>query len=117
MANTTFTVILGSNAYTSERAYSALNFCLTSLKEGIDVNLFLMEDGVFVAKKGQNPENFRSAEDWLRTVIEAGATVKLCGTCCKERGLNPAEFVDGVEKGGMKDLVDWVKNADKALFF
>jgi len=56
----TFTVVIGSGAYTSERPYTMLRFAYTSLLEGHKINIFLVEDGVFVGKKrvecAQKPE-------------------------------------------------------------
>jgi len=49
-----FTVIITTAPYGQERAYSALRFALTSLLEGIDINIFLLEDGVYVAKTSQS---------------------------------------------------------------
>ena len=49
----TFTVVIGNAAYTSERPYTMLRFAYTSLLEGHKINIFLVEDGVFVGKKNQ----------------------------------------------------------------
>ena len=111
------TIVLGSNAYQSERAFSALNFAQTALLEGMSVNIFLLEDGIFLAKRGQKPGNYKNAEEWLRQVIMDGAAVKACGTCCKERGIKDDEFIEGVVRGTMHDMVSWIRNTDRSAFF
>jgi hypothetical protein len=49
------TVVVGEPPYGKERIYSTLRFVLAALHEGHSVNLFLLEDSVFVPKKGQKP--------------------------------------------------------------
>ncbi|MFQ6084981.1 MAG: DsrE/DsrF/TusD sulfur relay family protein [Candidatus Bathyarchaeia archaeon] len=110
------TIILSSGAYQSERAFTALRFVLTALVEGLRVNLFLTEDGVFLAKKGQNPDDFKNAGEWLALAIKEGAKVLVCGICAGERGMGEADFIEGAKKGTMHDLVAWVKESDRTLF-
>jgi tRNA 2-thiouridine synthesizing protein D len=111
------TIVLGSSAYQSERAFTALNFAQTATLEGMKVKIFLFEDGVFLGKKGQEPGNFKNAEEWLKKVIADGAEVRACGTCIKERGVSEKEFIEGVVKGTMHDMVSWIRDTDKAVFF
>ncbi|MHA1236013.1 MAG: DsrE family protein, partial [Promethearchaeota archaeon] len=62
----TFTIVIGDGAYTSERPYTMLRFAFTSLLEGHKINIFLVEDGVFVGKKNQNPSSYDNVEKWLK---------------------------------------------------
>ena len=108
---------LGSPAYTSERAFTALNFMHTAIMEGHELRVFLFEDGIFVAKKGQDPGNFANPLLWLEKVIDAGVDIKYCGTCAKERNLPEDEVVDGVHKGTMADFVGMVASSDTSVIF
>jgi sulfur relay (sulfurtransferase) complex TusBCD TusD component (DsrE family) len=54
----------------------------------------------------------RSGEDWLR-----GTSARACRVCSAERGLRPEEMIEGVESASMVDLVDWVVQSDKTMFF
>ena len=110
------TVVLGSGAYQSERAFTALRFVLTALVEGLKVNLFLIEDGIFAGKKGQNPKDLHNVEEWLTEAIEEGAQVVACSICAGERGMKEAEFVEGIKLASMHELVAWVKQTDRTLF-
>ena len=118
------TVVVADAPYGKERLYSALRFLLVTLHEGHKANLFLLEDAVFAAKKGQAPPempvgNARmpNCEELLKAAIMEGLDVRACRVCCSERGVRDEEVIDGVQIGSMLDLVNWVVESDKALFF
>ena len=48
-----FTVVIGDGAYTKERPYTMLRFAYTALLDDHKINIFLVEDGIFVGKKNQ----------------------------------------------------------------
>ena len=121
----TITVVIGEPPYGKERVYSAFRFALAARFEGHSVNLFLLEDAVFAAKKGQHPVEVQglmdgkmpNCGDLLQEVIKKGASVKACGVCVEERGLTQKEMIEGVQVASMRDLVQWVAETDKALSF
>jgi len=112
-----FTVIITTAPYGKERAYSGLRFALTSLLEGIDVNIFLLEDAVYVAKTSQNPSEVPNYLEYLKNCIESGAIVKACGPCSRARGLSEEDLVEGVQLATMHDLVAFVNESDKVITF
>ena len=112
----TFTVVIGSGAYTSERPYTMLRFAYTSLLEGHKINIFLVEDGVFVGKQNQNPSSYDNVGKWLKDVIEEGGVVKACGVCTKARGVTTQELIDGIEITTMNGFVEMCVQADNILF-
>ena len=118
------TVVVADAPYGKERFYSALRFVIVALHEGHKANLFLLEDAVFAAKNGQAPPEMPvgdtgmpNCEALLKAAIAEGLVVKACRVCCTERGLRDDEVIDGVRIGSMLDLVNWVVESDKALFF
>lgn len=120
----TITVAVGDPPYGKERVYTALRFSLVALHQGHQVNLFIFEDAVWMAKKGQRPREMPvgeagmpNCEELLGAVIQEGLTVKACRVCSEERGLRPEEMIEGVESASMVDLVDWVVQSDKIVFF
>jgi tRNA 2-thiouridine synthesizing protein D len=121
----TIAVVVGEPPYGKERAYSTMRFVLAALHEGHSVNLFLFEDAVFVAKKGQKPpempalldERMPNCEELLRAAIKEGARVKICGVCASERSLSQSEMLEGAEIASMRDLVQWVLDSDKVISF
>jgi len=120
------TVIVADPPYGKQRVYSALRFVLTALFEKHSVNLFLLEDAVFLAKKGQEPKEMPSlleheampnCEELLKAAIKQGATVRICGVCCSERALKQEELVEDCQISSMKNLVKWVVESDKVVSF
>jgi tRNA 2-thiouridine synthesizing protein D len=120
----TITVIVGDAPYGKQRVYTALRFLLVALHEGHKANLFLLEDAVFAAKRGQQPPEMPvgdagmpNCEELLRVARQEGLTAKACRVCCMERGLQPEQVMEGVEIGSMVDLVNWVVESDRTVFF
>lgn len=120
----TITVAVADPSYGRQRVYTALRFSLVALHEGHQVNLFLLEDAVFAAKRGQKPPEMPvggagmpSCEELLGAAIQEGLAVKACRVCSAERGFRPEEMIEGVESATMVDLVDWVVQSDKTIFF
>ncbi len=120
------TVVLGESPYGKERPYTTLRFVLAALVAGHKVNLFILEEAVFLAKKGQKPmelpsllehEAMPNCEQMLRAAIKQGAIVKVCGVCASERGLVQEELVEGAEISTIHTLVDWVVSSAKVVFF
>jgi len=112
----TFTIIIGDGAYTSERPYTMLRFAYTALLEEHKVNIFLVEDGIFVGKKDQDPSTYDNVGKWMTDIISEGANVKACGVCMKARGLSEDELIDGIEKTTMNGLVKMCEDADNIIF-
>lgn len=132
----TFTIIVNEAPYVGERAWNGLRFAKKALESGLAVNLFLMADAVYVARRNQRPpRETPNLERLLEEILEKGARVKVCTTCIearsfepsgelqscflgkKEEGLSLGDLVEGVEMGTMQDLVDWSKEADQVITF
>jgi tRNA 2-thiouridine synthesizing protein D len=112
----TFTIVIGDGAYTLERPYTMLRFAYTALLEGHRINIFLVEDGICVGKKNQDPSTYDNVGKWMADVIEEGAKVLACGVCMKARGLSEDELLPGITKASMNGLVDMCTKADNVLF-
>ncbi len=50
-------------------------------------------------------------------LIEKGVMVKACGSCLLARGLEIKDLVEGVEKGSMMGLSEWVEESRNVLSF
>jgi uncharacterized protein involved in oxidation of intracellular sulfur len=113
-------IIINDAAYGSEKPWNALRLALASTSEAVkmDVNIFLMGDGVTVAKKDQNPpEGHYNLERMLSDLVGRGVKVSACGTCMNSRGLVPEDLIQGVEKGTMVGLARWIRESSKVLSF
>jgi len=114
----TVTMVINEAAYGKERAWNAFRLARAMIVKDMKVNIFLLEDGVTVAKKGQRPpEGYYNLEKMLTELIQNGTKVLVCGTCLQARGLSQNDLVLGVEIGKMLDLADWIKESKSVLSF
>lgn len=113
-----WTIIINDSPYGIEKPWNALRLASTAASENNKVNIFLMGDSVAAAKKGQKtPDGYYNMEKMIKALIRKGAQVKVCGACIDARGLTPTELVEGVERGSMKILTEWITNSDKVINF
>jgi uncharacterized protein involved in oxidation of intracellular sulfur len=113
-------IIVNDAPYGTEKAWNALRLANASRSSAIDmhVRIFLMGDSVAVAKKGQNlPEGYYNLEKMLTDLVTKGVDVKTCGTCMKARGITDLELVEGVQRGTMMILANWIKESDRTISF
>ena len=113
------TIIVNDAPYGIEKPWNALRLASTSIAEiGMSVNVFLMGDAVLAAKKGQKtPNGYYNMGKMLRSLVDRGANIKVCGACITARGIEEAELVDGIEKGTMRILATWVKESGQVVTF
>jgi len=114
----TFTIIINEAPYAKERALSALRFAATCDLEGHKVKIWLFENGVYLAKKGQKPaQGLINYGQNLENLIQGGVEVKACVVCVEARGLTQADLFDGVRIATVHELVEWTVNSDKVIVF
>ena len=111
-----FTIVIADGAYTKERPYTMLRFAYTALLEDHKVNIFLVEDGIFVGRKNQEPAKYDNVGKWMKDVVKEGANVKACGVCMKARGISDEELIEGIERTTMNGFLDVCVEADSVLF-
>ena len=108
--------MIGDGPYTAERPYTMLRFAYTALLEDCKINIFLVEDGILVGKKNQDPTTYDNLGKWMKDIISEGANVKACGVCMKARGLSEDELIDGIKKTTMNGFVEMCVEADNVMF-
>jgi len=114
----TFTIVIFEAPYAKERALTALRFAWTADLEGNTVRIWLFENGIYLAKKGQKPaQGLTNYGQILEDLIKGGAEVKACIVCADARGITQAELLDGVKLATVHDLVEWTANSDKVITF
>jgi tRNA 2-thiouridine synthesizing protein D len=115
---TSYTIIIYEAPYSKERALSALRFAFTADLEGHKVRIWLFENGVYLAKKGQKPaQGLTNYGQMLDDLLKSGVEVKACVVCAEARGLAQAELLDGVKLATVHDLVEWTATSDKVMSF
>lgn len=92
-------VILSCGTDNPNRATRALFFAATAAKEGKETNLFLLDDGVMIAKKGV-ATNIQAAtgdkaDDHLALIQEFGVPILVCTPCAKSRMIEESELIEG----------------------
>jgi len=71
------TILIQDAPYGSEKAYNALRYAAALLTQQVAVNLFLLADGVGVAKRNQKtPTGYYNTADMLSQLIAKGVKVK-----------------------------------------
>lgn len=56
-------------------------------------------------------------EKMLTDLVTKGVDVNACGTCMKARGIADLELVEGVQRGTMMILANWIKESDRMISF
>jgi tRNA 2-thiouridine synthesizing protein D len=115
---TTFTLIINEAPYQKERAYTAFRFARTAVFEGHQTKVFLIENGVYLAKKDQKPAADQpNMGAFLEDLIKDGQEVKACVVCIKARGIAESELISGVKVATLNELVEWTAATDKTIVF
>ncbi len=71
------TVVIQDAPYGSEKAYNALRYASALLVNHVAVNVFLLADGVGIAKRNQKtPTGYYNTSNMLRELIAKGVKVK-----------------------------------------
>ncbi len=114
------TILLTVNTapYGSEGPYNALRLAEALAAAGSTVEVFLMGDGVHMARSGQQPgEAHASLERMLRSALEQEVRVACCATCCRARGLAANDLIEGVQVATIHDLAEAVERCERTLSF
>ena len=92
-------IILNDPPYGTERCYNGLRLAQSLVSKGIDTKIFLMDDSVLCAKKGQKvPTGFYNLSEILNRLAKISTIIGACGTCLDARGIKEQELIDGVFK-------------------
>jgi sulfur relay (sulfurtransferase) DsrF/TusC family protein len=99
--------------------YGALLQANHTIARGMDVTLVLVEDGVLVSKKGQNPSKIGLPNNLneLTDLIELGGKLLVVNESLEQRGIRKEEIIDEAEIISFRDVVPLVENHDLSLTF
>ena len=115
----TVTVVIQNKPYQPDnKAWHALRFAGAALTEDMTVQVHLLDAGVEVGRKNQQvPEGAVNLEELLSELIECGLEVRACGMSIDDCAIDEETLIDGIERGSMKALANWVKNSDQVMVF
>ena len=91
------------------RATRAVFFAMVAHKEGKKVTLFLLDDGVFIAKKGI-AEHIKAAtgdscDDHLSYLQAHGVPILACTPCAKARHIEEQDLIEGARLGTGVEMI------------
>ena len=100
-------------------AYGALLQANHAVARGMNVTLVLVEDGVLLSKKGQNPSKIGLPNnlDEISDFIELNGNLIVCKEYIQERGVNDDELIDGVEIIPFLNILDLIEKSEITLTF
>lgn len=104
----------------SDVAWNGLRLAQNLQKRGEDVQIFLMNDAVDLARDATKKPDFYDYDlvEMLKKLYERGAKLKVCGTCQARCGINKNEPYFSPEiKGTMDDLAQWTLESERILSF
>jgi uncharacterized protein involved in oxidation of intracellular sulfur len=112
-------LILNDSPYGTERSYNGLRLANSLLDRGeeVRVTVFLLGDGVYCAKRGQDvPDGRPNVGRMLERVAREGQLLA-CGTCMRSRGIEDGDLVERCRRSTIGELNALALDADKALVF
>ena len=95
-----------------ETNWNALRLANFAIKEGDEVKIFLVGEGV--EYEASNSEKFNIQEQVAEFLKSEKAKILACGTCLKSRN---QEATNSCPMSSMKDLYKLVQESDKILTF
>jgi uncharacterized protein involved in oxidation of intracellular sulfur len=114
-------IIINDGPYGTEKAYNALRMAMMFQKEHsdkVEVRIFLMADAVACAIPGQvTPPGYYNIERMLKSVLDKGGQIKVCGSCSEARGIKNLSLIEGIEISTMSQLALWSVESDKVITF
>jgi len=103
----------------NDDTYGALLQANHTLAHGMNVTLLLVEDGVLVSKKGQNPTKIGLPNNLneLKDFIELGGKLLVVKESLEQRGLQKEELIDEAEIISFNDVIPLIEHHDLSLTF
>ncbi len=100
--------------------WNGLRLAGNLVDSGNEVRFFIMNDAVDIARDVCHPPEGYDQDlgEILKSLIERGVSVKVCGTCMSRCGIYKNHpYFDGAEKSTMQDLADWVVDSERVISF
>jgi uncharacterized protein involved in oxidation of intracellular sulfur len=112
-------IIVNDAAYGSERAFNALRLAGSlAMRDGTDVRVFLMGDGVTCALAGQTvPNGYYHLDRMLASIAHHGGKIGCCSTCLDARGIRDEMLTNVAVRSTLDELTDWTLDADHVIAF
>ena len=112
-------MIINGSAYGLDSTFNAIRLAASMAKrDGVDLTVFLMGDGVTAAMAGQKTaDGYYKLDRMLGSVTRGGGEILCCGTCMDARGITAEMLIDAARRSTMEELTDHTLTAEKILVF
>ena len=113
-------LVFNRNPYDgTDITWNGLRLAEALLNAGLEVNIFLMNDSVDLARDiTKPPEGYFDLGKMLKELIKKSVPVKVCGTCKVRCGIHKGEpYFEKAHEAKMTELAQWIKEADKVISF
>lgn len=112
-------VVQSNGIGNAERAYATFIFSKAALSMGKKVTIFLLMDGVSIARKGnaatvKHPA-FDRLDKLMEEVIKNGAQVYVCELSAEFRGIKTADLADGTKLAGAATYITLLSDPTYAV--
>jgi predicted peroxiredoxin len=112
-------MILRRAPYGDINAAEAVRHAMGGVADELDVDLILVDSGVFLAKKGQEDEGtgFTNLEGVLKDCIDMGVKVYADKSSIRSEHLEMTDIVEGVNIVNGTEIAEIVKEAKTTMIF
>lgn len=112
-------VVQSNGIGNAERAYATFIFSKAALSMGKEVTIFLLMDGVSIARKGNAAKVKHPAFDRLDKLMEpligAGAKIYVCELSAEFRGIKQEDLVEGTKLAGAATYITLLSDPSFAV--
>lgn len=103
-------VVISCGTDNPNRATRGLFFAMIAHKQGKDTTVFLLDEGVFLARKGM-AEHVQAAtgdkaDDHLTYLQEFDVPVLVCTPCAVQRQITEADLIEGARMATGGEMID-----------
>lgn len=108
--NDSVLVVVSCGTDNTNRSTRAIHLAAVAQKQGKKVTLFLLDEGVYLAKKGLI-DNLRAAtgdiaSDLMIHLQEFHVPIVVCTPCAKARQITENDLIDGARFGTAVELIE-----------
>jgi len=113
-------LVLNRNPYDgTDVTWNALRLVEKTLDKGAELEIFLMNDSIDLAREGvEPPAGYFNLTEMLAGLIAKNTPVKVCGTCMVRCGIcKNKSLIHGALEAKMPELAEWILECDKVVSF
>ena len=100
----------------NNKAWDSLRIAGAAIASDMQVKIFLLDKGVKLGVKNHSvPDGHYDLEHLLTELIECDLQVTMCGKCMDDHDITEDGIIEGIKRGSMKSLADWLSTASQTI--